>query len=359
MTWTDEELGTLLAETFRDHELDEDGEDARRIAHRCVIHPRRRRWPAVVAAAAAIVVAGGLATYGLPRGGSGVSHRPSPGGTVAGVPSSAPGVQSPQPHLAPARAEAERLLDWVDLPGARAVATSPSTALAHAGVMFGLNRDANTSGNVHETRFWVVPDTTVAQVSATLKARTAPVAGAITSTSRFSQAHPPLQVPSILWQLPDTVDYVLAQLDVGMFQDGPNVDVRADAAMALPPTRAAASYVTGRVSSVRLSYQAAGPTDTRRAGSVAVTDAGRIARLTELVNGLKVATLAGARSCPAALPGQRPAVATMVFTSRAHTWTFRETLWCGGGVDVTAGPQTTQLQDGGFATAVEHAVAGP
>lgn len=66
--WTDEELGDLLAKTFRSHEELADPEKARTLAAFASM-PRRRRWPAVTAAAAAVVLVAGGTAYLVHRDG--------------------------------------------------------------------------------------------------------------------------------------------------------------------------------------------------------------------------------------------------------------------------------------------------
>lgn len=86
--WTDDELGDLLRETFRDHEQPDDAEHAVRIARPAVHFVRRSRvLPAIAAVAAGIVVVGGVAAvvrYGGQRSGTSDASSASAAGGIAG-----------------------------------------------------------------------------------------------------------------------------------------------------------------------------------------------------------------------------------------------------------------------------------
>lgn len=103
-TWTDDELGELLRETFRDHEDPDDADRAVRIARRAAYPmPRRPVLPRIAAAAAAIVIVGGLAglaTYAARHASSGSSSATDSAAAGSGA---APG--SGRAQQRPARAD--------------------------------------------------------------------------------------------------------------------------------------------------------------------------------------------------------------------------------------------------------------
>jgi hypothetical protein len=115
--------------------------------------------------------------------------------------------------------------------------------------------------------------------------------------------------------------YTMPELDVMLVQNGSDVDIRADVWISWRPVRPAATYVSGQVTSVRVTYQPATSGDPDPGGVTVVTDAERIADLTALVNGLVVVPPGGVESCPAMLG--EPLVATLSFTSETGVQTFQ------------------------------------
>lgn len=348
--WTDDDLGALLTDAFRDHEAallgEQYAEDAARIARGTPAWRPIRRWPALVAAAAAVAVVGGGAAYGVHRlslGSGGATASSTAGRDSTGA--VAPGVGPA--HQAAAAAEAQRLIDWVDIAGAQPRATPPASALGQP------QSSPAATNQIDATAYWVVPGANATQLQHELAFRSSPVRGASDVMGQSSD-NGQVQVLSVSWPgdiSGGTAAYDAPTLTVSLFQDGTSVDVRADAFVSWRPARPAASYVSGKVSSVRVSYRRATHGDTHPSGSAVIADPSRIATLTSLVNGLPAVGRHGVYSCPLQLG--KPATASMVFTSDAGTWTFRQTLFCVSGVGVTKnGTHVGSLVAGDFSGTV-------
>lgn len=362
-TWTDEELGELLAETFHAHERAEDADDARRIARHVPALGRPRIWPAVVAVAASIVVLACGATYAVDRS---AFHALTGGDGSTSAVAGGPMVPAADANRAAAQQEADRLVGWVRLPGARALAAPRSGPLAQPDPA---PMTSSAAYQVHVTRFWVVPRATAAELAHQLAAAPPPIPGTPAATGATGTAEPG-HPGKILHATADTVSwtadlsqttkrYVSPQLDLVLVQDGPAVDVRADAWVTWRPAAPAGTHVVGPVTSVKVTYRprvGTGPRDRHPSGVAVITDPAEIARLTTVVDSLPVRPPGGVYSCP--MQSGTPAVATMVFRSAATVWTFRSVDSCVASVQVsTDGTQRAALEVGGFFAAVWSALS--
>lgn len=158
--WTDERLGALLTETFREHEALAEPEEATRIARDTMRFPDRRRgrWAAIGAAAAIAAVVAGTASYAVQR--SAGDHADDgafngPNSAVAG----GPAVNAPVParttaqNMADAKAVSAALLAALPKPpGTQVWSHSPNDHFRQAWSGVG-----PADGRLSRHAWWTVP----------------------------------------------------------------------------------------------------------------------------------------------------------------------------------------------------------
>ena len=230
---TDDQLETLLRDTFRSREPLADPAVADEIARS--VRPTRHRWPAYAAVAAAVV---GIALVGALLVGDRTTEPP----VTRPSPPPAP-TATYQDNRAIALAEAKRLVRLVPLPDG-AVETDGSTWPGGDG--FGM---APSDNELRQVVVWTVPED-AADVGTHLRSH--PMEGVDGGDEGSSSSGGGPTIPSISYTLPSAAPDAMMDTTVMVqwVQVGDHTVVRADAFTAARSVRSAASYVDGEVASV-------------------------------------------------------------------------------------------------------------
>lgn len=351
MTLSDDELGSILTETFRQHERPSDADVARRIARAATAsHRAHRGWPAIAACAAATAIVAGSASVLVRH--DGIKHPPAISSNAAG------NVEAI--HRADASTLLQRLVEWPQLPNAQTAAAAPSPMLRTPAVQ---PLDSDAVHQLHDTAFWTVPHASVSDLVRALSARSAPIDGTSAQQGRLTGAANTdlgaVMTTTVTWQADGhpndgTDSYTAPTLELMLVQVGTDVDIRADAWTSWRPARPSDSIVGGRVTSVRVSYQPPGVSQ-GAARSVVLTDPATIRRLAAMVNGLRTLPPGGVMNCPA-VPAV-PEVAMISFTSAAGSQTF-SSVSCPASVVSGSSSQGVQLEPKNFVAMVKTVSAG-
>lgn len=156
--WTDEELATLLGDTFASREALADPETAHEVAASAVSvgPPGRRRWPTYVAAVASVVVVAGVGAYAVTNRGSETpvatpSHSPSTATDSPSPPTTAPPERTYAENRAAAAAESARIVELAPLPAGAERLDGQPAGWPEGGMSLG-----PSDGSLTRTAWWSV-----------------------------------------------------------------------------------------------------------------------------------------------------------------------------------------------------------
>ncbi|GAB3196588.1 hypothetical protein GCM10027062_06200 [Nocardioides hungaricus] len=322
MTWTDDELGTLLRDTFASRESLADPDVARAIVAGVPPGPRRA-WPAYAAAAAVAVLATVLAV-------TVVGGDPAP--PVAGPTPSPPASPAPTYRLnrLAAAAESEQILASLPVPErSTRLRGEPEGWPADSGLTVG-----PSDGTLTRTAWWTVPSTADV-VEAYLLSHRPP--GTRRDGGVGSVGPEEVRYVDYVQDPPgDAAAFTGIDMVVQWLEVGGRTLVRADTFTAARAVRTAESYVDGPVTAVDIERVVADPAGNRRVAPVRLArpdDSGAIDLLVDTVNGLYAST----RPAPAGLclfPGDpRPSI-TLTFDTADATVTMSVETSCWGQVEI-------------------------
>jgi hypothetical protein len=340
---TDEQLETLLRETFASREALADPDVAQEVARS--VHAPARRWPTYAAVAAAVLVVALLGTV------------------LVGNRTTEPSVTRPQPpppastatyqeNRATALAEAERLVRLVPLPSS---AVEADRAL-WPGEGFGIGP---SDPELRQTVVWTVPQEAEA-VGQHLRDHTIDGATAVGGATSQSIGGP--IVRELDYTVPSRTPEATTDTTVSVqwVQDGDRTLVRADTFLAARAVRTASTYVAGDVTAVDIDRVVPRPPDNQRLAPVHLTAPGDSADITRLVNALNglPASIKPAFNASCPYPGKSPPFVTLTFHTTEETVVAHLETACWGQVQVSRdGAQVRPTLDPGDLTeAVESAV---
>ncbi|MEP9385234.1 sigma factor-like helix-turn-helix DNA-binding protein [Nocardioides cheoyonin] len=346
-SWTEEQLGGLLQQTFASRAGLADPLTAQRIGAQA--RPRRR-WPAAVAGVAVIMLLGSGAAYAVSRNGDDRTPTPLPR-LVAPVPTG-----SDARNRALAARESERVLGLVDVPaGSVRRPSEPPAAWGHYWLAL--------SGHdplLGRTAWYVVPMTPL-RLGVHLAAHTPAGMEQVDDVS-----HGPDGSMTLTYAEPrarEPAAYSPVELLLQWRALGGRTLLKASTYTTSRFVRGAESYVTGRVSTVDIVRSAGTDSTDRAAGPLptvhlsATADAADVAALAEAVNALAGSTtVTGYRECPA---GHVRETDVVTFHTDEGALAYRLEPTCWGQVLVRRDdrPLSTTLDPGDLDTVVDRIAA--
>ncbi|MCW2772504.1 MAG: hypothetical protein JWN91_830 [Nocardioides sp.] len=344
---TDDQLETLLRDTFTSREPLADPDVARRMA-RSVGAPARR-WPAYVAAAAAVLVValvGAFLAHGHDAQEPPVVDPTPPPATTATY----------QENRALAAAESARVVELVPLPESATRLPRKPAGWPGRGMI-----SSPADASLAETAWWSVP----VDAGSLETYLTAHEPGGMHREEGFGSSSDleghVVRYLSYAQDRSTTPDaYQPVSLLVQWMADGDHTLVRADTSTAARDVRTPETYVDGEVTAVDIDRVVPHPPDNQRLPPVHLTapdDSADIARLVDAVNGLPASIKpAFVASCP--YPGDPRPFVTLTFHTAAGTVVAHLETACWGQVEIRRDGQPVRptLDPGDLTEVVEAAV---
>jgi hypothetical protein len=345
---TDDQLETLLRDTFRSREPLADPDAARRMA-RSVVAPARR-WPAYVAVAAAVLVVALVGAF-LANGHDAqqppvVDPSPPPATTA-----------TYQENRALAAAESARVVELAPLPESATRLPRKPAGWPGGGTFLG-----PADASLTETAWWSVP-VDADSFETYLKAhepdgmhREEDGGGSMSDL----EGHVVLDLSYTQDESAAPDAYLPVSLLVQWMADGDHTLVRADTSTAAREVRTPETYIDAEVTAVDIERVVPHPPDNQRLPTVHLTapdDSADIARLVDAVNGLPASIKpAFVASCP--FPGDPRPFVTLTFHTAAGTVVAHLETACWGQVEIRRDgtPVRPTLDPGELTEAVESAV---